>query len=331
MLRATAAILVLAALLAGCGGETPPQAAPPVTPAPAVAPRPASIEPAPSAGAVAVRVNGEPIPLEAVTNLLLANGGLDIAHQLIASAVVDQAARAKGITVLDADIAAEHASALEQLGPNLTPEQQQRALAELMRQQGVSQRLWNLIMRRNALLRKLADDRLQITEAMVQEEFNRRYGGKVQVRHIQVNSLADAQQVADLLAHGADFAELARKVSTNAASAAEGGLIAPFARETPDVPKAIRNAAFALQAGQLSDIVQDDRYFHILKHERTVPPENVVFDEVREPLRAQLRQSTLRRLQVAVLQELIQTADVQFVNPILKEQARTQTPGPMTP
>ena len=65
------------------------------------------------------------------------------------------------------------------------------------------------------------------------------------------------------LKDGADFAELAKKVSQDPGSARQGGQL-PFVQHGQFV-KEFEDAAFALQPGEMSDIVQSPFGYHIIK------------------------------------------------------------------
>jgi foldase protein PrsA len=247
---------------------------------------------------------------------------MDAAEQLIANAVVDQCASRENISVTTAEVESENNKTLSQIAPNMPEADQLRMLDELLKRRNISRLQWDMVMRRNAVLRKIADRRLIITDAMLQTEFNRRYGAKALVRHIQCASMTDAMNIMDLLDRQQDFAELAKKLSTNAQSAVEGGLLRPFSLDATEVPTNFRQAAFLLKEGQTSEVVQVGKDFHIIRLEKMLPPENVTLDSVKETLRAELREQRLTQAQSEVLQELLRNADVQFLNTTLKEQAR---------
>lgn len=95
---------------------------------------------------------------------------------------------------------------------------------------------------------------------------------EIRASHILVATAEEAQQILDELDAGADFAELARERST-CPSAAEGGDLGWFGRGKMD--PAFEKAAFALEVGERSDIVESQFGFHIIlvtdRHEATEP------------------------------------------------------------
>jgi len=74
-----------------------------------------------------------------------------------------------------------------------------------------------------------------------------------------------AQELLEEIKQGADFAELARKYSDDPASAKQGGELGWFGHQ--QMVKEVTNAAFALQPGQVSDVVETPFGFHIIKVE----------------------------------------------------------------
>ncbi len=124
---------------------------------------------------------------------------------------------------------------------------------------------------------------LMVTDADVEEEAHHIYDetvkrigpdGLIQVSHIllRLNQQATPDEQAAVKARvdsvykalkaGADFAELAKKVSQDPGSAQQGGLL-PFVQHGQFV-KEFEDAAFALQPGQMSDIVQSPFGYHII-------------------------------------------------------------------
>lgn len=123
-----------------------------------------------------------------------------------------------------------------------------------------------------------------VTDADVEAEAHRIYDetvkrigpdGLVQASHIllRLNQQASDSEVAaakvridsiyKALKAGADFAELAKKVSEDPGSARQGGLL-PFVQRGQFV-KEFEDVAFSLQPGQMSDVVQTAYGFHIIK------------------------------------------------------------------
>ncbi|HEX8969795.1 MAG TPA: peptidylprolyl isomerase, partial [Chloroflexota bacterium] len=101
---------------------------------------------------------------------------------------------------------------------------------------------------------------------------------QVHARQIQV---ASAQQANDLLSQlqgGADFAQLAQQNSTDATSANNGGDMGWFGRGVK--AKTIEDATFALQPGQLSDVIQDSSGFHVIQLLERDPARPVPADQL---------------------------------------------------
>ena len=99
---------------------------------------------------------------------------------------------------------------------------------------------------------------------------------QVHARHILLDSEADAQEVLALLEQGADFVEVARERSLDEATKDNGGDLGWFPRRL--VPPELESAAFALQPGQVSDVVRLGDGYHIIQvvereEARPLPPE----------------------------------------------------------
>ena len=268
-------------------------------------------------------VNSQPIRATELNDLLMKAYGHDALLQIIASTVVQQEARRQGIGITSADIETETAQTLKEMNQQLDPKQQEVVLRQLLKREKLPMVFWEMTMRRNAVLRKIAAKRMEIDDEQLTAAYNRQYGLKVVVRHIQCASETDAQTILDRLAKGEDFVELAQKYSTNTATAAQGGLLAPFSRDDTDtVPPAFLTAAFDLTDGQVGGIVKVDKGFHVLRREKSIPPKQVAFAEVKQELRRQLAVVYFQRMRERLLNELYNKADKQFLHPVLKQQQR---------
>jgi peptidyl-prolyl cis-trans isomerase D len=87
---------------------------------------------------------------------------------------------------------------------------------------------------------------------------------------------------------GADFAALAKANSSDSGSAAQGGDLGYFARGA--MVKSFADAAFALKEGAISDVVETEFGYHIIKLTGIKPGAVRSFDEVRKEIESDLRQ-----------------------------------------
>lgn len=91
----------------------------------------------------------------------------------------------------------------------------------------------------------------------------------------------------------ADFAELAKKNSDDAGSAANGGDLGWFGRGS--MVKPFEDAVFGLKPGELSGLVQSDFGYHIIKLTGVRGGERQPFEQARGEIEAQLRKAQLAK------------------------------------
>lgn len=135
--------------------------------------------------------------------------------------------------------------------------------------------------------------------------------------------LAEARQP------GADFAALARQHSDDPLSKAIGGELGYLARGLPRVDPAVIDAALALPVGQVSDLIETDKGFHILMVTVRADAETIPFETVAPGLRhflvQQKTQAELKRLAA----ELRQRTPVRY--PPGKEPVQPRMPSEVAP
>ncbi|MDT4968069.1 MAG: foldase protein PrsA [Acidobacteriota bacterium] len=95
-----------------------------------------------------------------------------------------------------------------------------------------------------------------------------------------------AEELRRKAASGADFAALARQSSEDPSSRDKGGDLGTFPRETHT--RAFDTAAFAVKPGSLSDVVQSDFGFHIIKVKAHEQARAMTLIEAREEIRSRL-------------------------------------------
>ena len=102
---------------------------------------------------------------------------------------------------------------------------------------------------------------------------------------------------------GEDFAGLAKQLSEDRATRAEGGDLGYFGKEM-GLPKPVEELVFSMKVGELGGPVRGNQGFHIIKlidrRAKDVKP----LSEVKEELRAQLRQKEMERQTKIYLDDL---------------------------
>jgi peptidyl-prolyl cis-trans isomerase C len=122
---------------------------------------------------------------------------------------------------------------------------------------------------------------------------------EVRARHIRIrvsqDSSADerkkakdkAQEILARIKNGGDFAKIAEEVSEDPGSKTKGGDLGYFARGKMVQP--FEDAAFSLQPGQVSEVVETQFGYHIIKVENYRESKIRNLDEVKDRIREQLK------------------------------------------
>ena len=146
---------------------------------------------------------------------------------------------------------------------------------------------------------------------------------QVRARHILANADASAdeptrtaarskaEQARQRAVAGEDFAALATELSDDA-SAEQGGDLGFF--EKGRMVPAFADAAFALQPGGISPVVETQFGYHVIKVEERRPAGPVPLDEAKAPIRRVLVNEKTNVAVGQLVQTLGRTADIQFLD-----------------
>lgn len=271
-------------------------------------------------------VNGRPILQSDLIDLLLRTHGVAILEQLIGFDLAVAAAAEKGVSISQADVDREYERTLRRLANPLSsvaPDPFDRAAAEqlletVLAQRNVSHEEFNMLIRRNAYLRKIAEAEMVFTDSQLHQEYERLYSKRARVRHIQLATLAEVERVKECLASGEDFGDLARRYSANTSSASQQGLLDPFSENDEDVPALLRQVAFSLNAGQVSDALRVGEWYHLIRLEALLPPDTVAFEEVKTELERSLRERLTDSATFGVFEKLFREATIEVQDPWLR-------------
>jgi len=156
----------------------------------------------------------------------------------------------------------------------------------------------------------------------------------IKARHILVKDEAKAQELQAQVKQAPDqFSDLAKANSVDTASARKGGDLGFFGRGRM-VPE-FETAAFALKTpGQISEIVKTPYGFHIIQLEERRDGDQKPFDQVKEQIRATLRNEAMQAKTKDFYDQLKQKSNLQIDEVVLERVANSipePSPGSMAP
>ena len=163
-----------------------------------------------------------------------------------------------------------------------------------------------------------------VTEADAKKIYDAQIGEvkpeqEMHVRHILVETEAEAKEIAERLNKGEDFAAVAKEKSKDPGG--DLGFVGPG-----EMLKPAEDAAFALEVGQISGPVQTQFGWHIFKVEEKRNRPLPTFDQVKGAIVAQLVQAKAQQ----VVSGLRDSAKIEVIDPELKKSmdaALARTPG----
>lgn len=147
-----------------------------------------------------------------------------------------------------------------------------------------------------------------LPEADIQAAYDEQFGSaepeqEFNASHILVETEEEAREIMETVKGGADFAETAKEKSTGP-SGPGGGSLGWFGKGAM-VP-AFEAAVVELELGEVSEPVQTQFGWHVIKLNETRTAEAPALDDVRIDIENQLRQETLQ----AEIERLAEAADV---------------------
>jgi peptidyl-prolyl cis-trans isomerase C len=351
-LFARSMMVLTLAVTAACRGGEPQKPAGEAKPAasdssgaPGAAGTPAAKPPAPAKPVphqippVVARVNGEEIPradFERAVRVLEARAGgpipgdrrdeilRNVLDQLITYRILSQEAKRRNLAPSDEEVQGRIAQVRQQF-PN------EQAFTAALKQRGMDVRQFMIDMRSDLTVGKLVEAEGK-TAVLVGEPDAKAFYEKnpdqfkepemVRASHILARFPEGADPAAKKTARakidgvlgqvrrGGDFAALARQHSEDGSAQAGGDL--NFFGPGQMVP-AFEKTAFALQVGQVSDVVETQFGYHIIKVTDRKAGRTVPFDEVKERIAGYLRQQRQQEKANALIEQLRAKAKVEVL------------------
>jgi len=186
------------------------------------------------------RVNNQIITRQQLADEAIARKGEEVLETLIARLMIDQALKARGLSVTADEVNAE----IEATAQRMAGLSREAWLRTLAKERNISPIQYARdIVYPSLALKKLAQNRVQVTEDEIDQAFESMYGEKLRVRVIMVDKLRAAQDAWEKLrANPAGFEKLAMEISIDQSRSAGGLYTEPIARFS--YPRNISDAAF---------------------------------------------------------------------------------------
>lgn len=171
----------------------------------------------------------------------------DVLEGMIDTAIIEQEAAALGVTLSDEELGAQVQSDIDTGGG-------EAAFEEWLQSTGLTRDDYREMLRQSLISQRV----MEVVTADVGDTAE-----QVHVRHIMVESEEAALEIQTMLQEGADFVTLARERSIDQATKDNGGDLGWFPRGFVAVE--LENAAFGLQPGQISGVIQLGEGYHIIQ------------------------------------------------------------------
>lgn len=231
-----------------------------------------------------------------------------------------QKAKDKGIEVTEEEVEEFVDAEMEKIQSQMTEEQLQEQLDKLnitfeqLREDNIHSYRTQLYIQR--LLNETAWQRAEVTEEEVEDYYEENKDqfvipAQVKASHILVEDEETAEDIVRKINKGKNFSELAEKFSTDTGSAPAGGDLGYFGKGQM-VPE-FEEAAFALDIGEVSDIVESQFGYHIIKVTDKAEESQAGFDEVKDSIKNQLLTEKRQKEEEKMISRLRTKADIEIL------------------
>jgi peptidyl-prolyl cis-trans isomerase C len=183
---------------------------------------------------------------------------------------------------------------------------------------------WRRRALRDAYFDKTVRDAVSDTEA--RQFYDSQVGGakaeeEVRASHILVESKEKAREIFEKLAHGSDFARLAKEHSKDPGSKDRGGDLGFFSRGQM-VPQ-FEEAAFGLKKGEVSEPFQSQFGWHVVKVEDRRQRAAAPFEAVKDRVVAAL----IHKKAQQIAGDLRGKARIEYIDPQIKSSVESERAG----
>lgn len=240
-------------------------------------------------GASVASVNGEQISEEDLNEALVTQYGTSVLDTMITEKIVELETENADVEVTQEEIDAEIAAYEESYGG-------EEAFLSALEASGLDITTLEENIASSLSVEKLLADRVTVPEEEIQTYFDENeesfaQAEQVEASHILVEDEATAKEILEKLEAGEDFAEVAAEYSTDTTTSESGGDVGYFS--SGDMVEAFEEAAFALEIDEISEPVETEYGFHIIKVTDKIEAAEADFESSKEEIETTLYESKI--------------------------------------
>lgn len=258
-------------------------------------------------GEAVATVNGTAIEKDALYEQMVKTGGAEALELMISDEIIRQEAEKADIKITQEEIDAEMAVYEENYGGA-------EGLAAAIETSGMTMEDLENEMKTYLKIEKLIGPDIEITDDAIQTYFEENkaalgQSAQVEASHILTETKEQADEVAKKLADGGDFAELAAEYSIDTATAENGGELGSFGEG--EMAAEFEQAAFAMKQDEISEPVETEFGFHIIKVTGKTEAAEATLENSKEQIKEVLFDEALNTEYAAWLAEKQESYEIQ--------------------
>ena len=212
--------------------------------------------------------DGSAVTWEELRPLLAERAGASVLEELFLERQLDQMLKARKLNVTAELLLTEERELVASLSDD--PARAIVLLSELRAAQGLGEKRWKSLLKRNSAMRLLVQNDVKVTPDAVEALIDAAHGPKRQCRVMALTNLKMCAEARARLDAGEPFGEVAADLSTDR-SASRGGLVLPVSRLDPTWPSSFRQTLWSLQKDGVSAPVLIDNGYVFIRFENEIP------------------------------------------------------------
>jgi len=257
---------------------------------------------------VIAKVGDETITKDELTEYLMDSYGTQGAETLALSRVIEMEADLNDVIVTDEEVEKELTEYIDLYGG-------EEAFLVAIENNGLTKKTFEEEIKQYLKSEKLIAEWLDLSDEDLESYFEENrtmfdVAEQIEASHILVEDLDTAEEVVEKLDEGEDFSELALEYSTDTTNAETGGELGFFARN--EMVSEFDDAAFEMEVGDVSEPVETEFGYHIIKVTDQVEEETAEYSDVKEDVYDALLDEQFKAQYNTWIMELMDKYEIEY-------------------